>query len=125
MEEGDSPVMCQKVCLAIKTSIKGQRFSQLSKTLELSQDLSQILDLIKGYCSNVYNVLEDLKHRLEKFNLPKSRAIMYNNCLQLTHLIRQLQERDYIKDVSNALFELMIDKCLMFSHRQTFEHLAN
>ena len=56
-DEGDSPVMKQKVCSAIKTSMQGPRFSQLGRTLEVSQDLTQVLDLIQGYCRNVYNVL--------------------------------------------------------------------
>ena len=124
-DEGDSPVMRQKVCIAIKTSIQGPRFSQLGKTLEVSQDLNQVLDLIQGYRRNVYNVLEDLKHRLEKLSAPRSRAIMYNNCLQIANLIRQCQERDHIKDISNVLFEMMIDKSLMYSYRQTFERIAN
>ena len=117
--------MRQKICTAIKTSIQGLRFTQLGNTLEVSQDLTQVLDLIQGYCKNVYNVLEDLKHRLEKLSAPRSRVIMYNNCLQIANLIRQCQERDYVKDISNILFELMTDKALMYSYRQTFERTAN
>ena len=88
-EEGDSPVMRQKVCTAVKASIKGPRFSQMAKTLEVSQDLTQVLNLIQGYCKNVYNILDDLKHRLDKLSTPRSRVVMYNNCLQIVSLIRQ------------------------------------
>ena len=73
----------------------------------------------------MYNILDDLKHRLDKLSSPRSRVVMYNNCLQIVNLIRHCQERDYLKDISNSLFELMVEKSLMYSYRLTFERTAN
>ena len=63
----------QKVCNAVKASIQGPRFAPLAKTLEANQDLNQVLDLVLGYCKNIYNVLDDLKNRLDKMSSPRSR----------------------------------------------------
>ena len=50
---------------------------------------------------------------------------MYNNCFIIIKLVRYFQERNYLKDITSSLFELMVEKSLMYSYRVTFERSAN
>ena len=124
-EEEDSPVQRQKVCNAVKLSIQGPRLAPLAKTLESNHNLNQVLDLVLGYCKNIYNVLDNLKNRLDKMSSPRSRMAMYNNSIIIINFIKYLQERNYIKDITSTLFELMVDKALMYTYKVTFDRSAN
>ena len=97
----------------------------MAKTLESNHDLNQVLDLVLCYCKNIYNVIDDLKNRLEKMSTPRSRTAMYNNSIIVINFIKYLQERNYIKDLTSSLFELMVDKGLMYTYKVTFERSAN
>ena len=50
---------------------------------------------------------------------------MYNNTIVVINFIKYLQERNYVKDLTCTLFELMVEKSLMFTYKVNFERTAN
>ena len=84
-----------------------------------------MLHTIINYCANQNNIMTDLKERLVKMKVPKTKMNMYSNCKLIVELIALLQAKDMVRVTPVFVYNLMVEKSLTSAHLPKFEHFLN
>ena len=86
-EEDNDPIIKNRVKVMVKLSLKSEALKPLFKIVNNIGDLEEVLHTIVNYCSNQNNIMNDLRERLVKMKIPKSKMNMYSNCKLIAELI--------------------------------------
>ena len=104
----------QRIIDLVKGSLKGGigQMKAVAKAIDSWNDLENIIDTIYSHCDNQWNVTEDLKSRINRMKLPKTRQLMLENAQLICQDIKYLQQKDMLKDTNPIVFDSLAGKVL-------------